>query len=205
MKKTLIFGLFFVLGVATLVGGALLANDILRKKDIPVDTAYIEASSVEPASGIVAAVSEVPPEEAGDLMPATTPEDGSPVADVETTHPILRLTPDKTEMVTLDREAQSIVIGNPANASVMMENPKLLLIVPRSPGATHMSVLDKEGEIIMQRHIVVAAPREKYVRIRRSCANATGRNAGCQPVSVYYCPDMCHEVSTDGNTGNTRR
>ncbi len=205
MKKTLIFGLFFVLGVATLAGGALLANDILRKKDTSVDTAYIDASSLEPASGAAVTASEVPPQAEGDLMPVTAPEDSSPVADVETTHPILRLTPDKTEMVTLEREAQSIVIGNPANVSVMMENPKLLLVVPRSPGATHMSVLDKDGEIIMQRHIVVAAPREKYVRIRRSCANATGRSAGCQPVSVYYCPDMCHEVSTDANAGNTRR
>lgn len=206
MKKALIFGLFFTLGVVTLAGGSLLVMSALRgQNEVKADIAYIDASSVEPASGMTAAV-ELPRND-DSLMPATTPDDASAVKDIETTHPILRLTPDKTEMITLDREAQSIIVGNPANASVLMENPKLLLVVPRSPGATHVSILDKEGGIIMQRHIVVAAPKEKYVRIRRSCNSASpGRgNAGCEPVSVYYCPDMCHQVTNDGDAANRRR
>ncbi len=204
MKKYLIFGLFFLFGVTTLMGGAILVMDYMRKNDKPVATAYIEATAIEPASGVAAA--QIPASEES-LMPAEQTADESAVADISVTDPILRLTPDKTEMIKLESDAQSIVVGNPAHASVLMENPRLLLVVPRQAGATYVSVLDKDGQVIMQRHIVVAAPKEKYVRIRRSCANASGggRSTGCQPLTVYYCPDTCHEVSPDANTAGSRR
>ena len=53
--------------------------------------------------------------------------------------------------------------------------------------------------------------REEFSRekvragIRRSCANATGNAANCRPISVYYCPDMCHEVSVDANAATPGR
>lgn len=202
MKKLFVFSLSFLLGACVLLGGAIIVSDLMRGQNAFANTAFIDASTVEPASG-AAAVSELPKDDSG-LVPPVAPEGSSAVADVSATHPILRLTPDKTEMVPLERDAQSVIVGNPDHASVLIENPRLLLFVPRNPGATHVSILDKDGEIIMQRHVVVAAPREKYVRIRRSCANAT-RQGNCQPVSVYYCPDMCHEVSVDSNSAAPRR
>ena len=46
----------------------------------------------------------------------------------------------------------------------------------------------------MQRHVIVGAPEKgnKYLRIRRACAND---DTNCKQYSVYYCPDMCHEVN----------
>ena len=44
----------------------------------------------------------------------------------------------------------------------------------------------------MQRNVIVSAERANYIRIRRGC---TGD--GCQPTSVYYCPDNCHEIYVD--------
>lgn len=201
MKKFFVFSLSFFLGACVLLGGAIIVSDLMRGQNAFANTAFIDASAVEPASG-AAAVAELPKDDSG-LVPPTAPEGSSAVQDVAATHPILRLTPDKTEMVPLERDANSIIVGNPNHASVLMENPRMLLFVPRAPGATHVTVLDKDGEILMQRHVVVAAPREKYVRIRRSCANAT-RGGNCEPVSVYYCPDMCHEVSVDANSGPRR-
>lgn len=202
MKKIFVFSLSFLLGACVLLGGAIIVSDLMRGQNAFANTAYIDASTVEPASG-AAAVAELPKDD-NSLVPPVAPQGSSAVTDVSATHPILRLTPDKTEMVSLERDAQSVIVGNPDHASVLIENPRLLLFVPRNPGATHVSILDKDGEIIMQRHVVVAAPREKYVRIRRSCANAT-RQGNCQPVSVYYCPDMCHEVSVDANSATPRR
>lgn len=49
----------------------------------------------------------------------------------------------------------------------------------------------------MQRHVIVASPQEKYVRIRRSCASGED---GCQATSMFYCPDMCHEVQVNPET-----
>ncbi len=198
MKNILTFSACFILGVCALVGGALFATHMIRAEE---RTAFIDASAVEPAAGEEAIVDQ--PADSGDLMPVTANQ-ATAVEDIDASHPVLRLTPDKTEMVKLDADAQSVIIGNPDHASVLMENPRLLLVVPRKPGATYFSVLDKDGEIVMQRHVVVAAPKEKYVRIRRSCANAS-RQGNCEPVTVYYCPDMCHEVSTDANAGSGSR
>lgn len=121
---------------------------------------------------------------------AATPTDN---LDSET-HPTLNLMPDKSELVRLDREASSIVVGNSSHVSVLLDAPRLAVVIPRSPGATYFTVLDKDGNVIMQRHVIVAAPKKNYVRVRRSCA---GENAGkCQPTSVYFCPDMCHEIGS---------
>ena len=132
-----------------------------------------------------------------DLMPpastqATLPPGSS--LDGET-HPALKMMPDKSELVRLDREAASVVVGNPTQIAVMLDSPRLAVVIPRASGATYFTVLDKDGNVIMQRHVIVAGPKKNYVRVRRSCANA-GEGAECQPTSVYFCPDMCHEVST---------
>ena len=52
--------------------------------------------------------------------------------------------------------------------------------------------MDATGNVVMQRHVIVASPKEKYVRVRRSCATAENKN--CQTTQVFYCPDMCHEI-----------
>ena len=137
---------------------------------------------------------------AQDLMPPATTQ--TPTTTTETldseTHPALNLTPDKSELVRLDREASSIVVGNPNHISVLLDAPRLAVVIPRSPGATYFTALDKDGNVIMQRHVIVAAPKKNYVRVRRSCSGASGND--CQPTSVYFCPDMCHEIGSGEGT-----
>ena len=134
---------------------------------------------------------------AQELMPAVAAVE---VQDVEAaplpmeyaTHPMMRMTPDKSEMVPLEKAAYSIIVGNPVHLSVLMDSPNLLVLVPKQPGATHFTVLDSEGKVIMQRHVIVASPKTDYIRVRRSCQLAG--ETECQPTRVYYCPDMCHET-----------
>lgn len=124
----------------------------------------------------------------GDVMDMPTMTD----TQVESmTHPILRITPDKSEMVKLQQEAASVIVGNPNHLSVLLDTPNTLVVVPRAEGASHFTVLGKDGSVLMQRHVIVGAAKENYVRIRRSCSPS---DRGCQPTSVYFCPDMCHEV-----------
>lgn len=137
---------------------------------------------------------------AQDLMPpVTTQSAATPTETLDSeTHPALNLTPDKSELVRLDREASSIVVGNPNHISVLLDAPRLAVVIPRSPGATYFTALDKDGNVIMQRHVIVAAPKKNYVRVRRSCSGASGND--CQPTSVYFCPDMCHEIGSGEGT-----
>lgn len=146
------------------------------------------------------AAQDTAPPTTADLMPPVTSASAVPpgaTLDGET-HPALKMTPDKSELVRLDREAASVMVGNATQIAVLLDTPRLAVVIPRAPGATHFTVLDKDGNVIMQRHVLVASPKENYVRVRRSCGNVTGAAArNCQPTSVYFCPDMCHEVSTN--------
>lgn len=123
--------------------------------------------------------------------PTATVTYGAPKPDGEDTHPALNLTADRAELVRLDTEAASVIVGNPENLNIQLENRKLLVLTPAKAGATYLSILDDSGNVIMQRHIIVSSPKNNYIRIRRSC---NGSTANCQQTSVYYCPGMCHAV-----------
>ena len=138
-----------------------------------------------------------------DLMPAMTSSNTKEyTADGEETHPPIRISPDKTEMVRLDEDASSIIVSNPAHANIMLDSPRLILLVPRTPGATQFTVINGAGKVIMQRHVVVAGPNENYVRVRRTCNITNPR--GCQPTSVYYCPSgtICSDIQLGAGQGN---
>jgi len=111
----------------------------------------------------------------------------------------LRITSDKNALVRLDHDAASVVINNPNTASVMLDSPRLLIVVPHQPGATSFTVLDAKGEVVLQKDILVTNVQPQYVRIRRMCA---GNDASCAPAAYYYCPDGCYEVPTLPNSGN---
>jgi len=152
-----------------------------------VFAAALVMSVLSPAIARAQNADPLPPQAAESA--ATTEYELSPDDD---THPMLRLTPDKSDIVRLDADASSVIVGNPTHLSVLLDNARTLVLVPRDPGATRFTILDKSGRIVMQRHVIVASPKQDYVRIRRSCAGVQGN---CQPVSVYYCPDMCHQVN----------
>src|SRR5262249_2903845 len=115
--------------------------------------------------------------------------------------PPIRMTPDKSEIVRLDGEAATVIIGNPAHLSILAENTQTLVLAPKPTGAAYFVVLDKAAKVIMQRLVFVSPPSEKYTRIRRSCTNSTAKN--CQTTQVYYCPDICHEIMMTGDGGGS--
>jgi hypothetical protein len=123
----------------------------------------------------------------------------------EETHPMIRLTPDKPQIVHLDSDARSIIVGNQQHLNAVLDSTRSMILIPRDPGATHITVIGKDGSIIMERYVIVAGPAEKYIRIRRNCApvaGATGGGSGgaCAQTTVYYCPDMCHETKILAST-----
>lgn len=113
-----------------------------------------------------------------------------------TTHSTIQLTPDKSELIRLDQAAASIIVGNPAHINVIADSTDTLVIIPRVPGASHFTVIGKQGQVVMQRHVIVASPKKDYVRIKRTCAAGSDN---CNNTSVFYCPDICHEISLEGS------
>lgn len=109
------------------------------------------------------------------------------------THPPLTLSPDKSEIIRLDRSAARVILGNDSHLNIFIDAPNRIVLVPRSPGATHFTVLSENGDVIMERHAIVASPKENYIRIRRSCSMSSDDN--CQETQVYFCPDLCHAIA----------
>lgn len=131
-----------------------------------------------------------------DILPAASQENYMAPDSEDVTHPPLRLTPDKSELIRLEQDAGSVILGNPEHASILAESSTLLVIVPKMPGATYFTILDASGNVIMQRHVIVASPKEGYVRIRKTCAGSEAEaNDACSATDVYYCPDMCHNIA----------
>jgi hypothetical protein len=113
----------------------------------------------------------------------------------------LRLTSNKNELIRLDQDAVSVIVNNPDHASVMLDSARLLIVMPHMPGTTSFTVLGSDGEVILQKDVIVTNVQPKYVRVRRICA---GSDASCIPAAYYYCPDGCYEVTpvASGGDGN---
>ncbi|MEZ0223135.1 MAG: pilus assembly protein N-terminal domain-containing protein [Alphaproteobacteria bacterium] len=163
-------------------------------------------TAVDSGIAATAAVSDIPgtglaPQETAELpkplpKPPTTfkiapqPELVEPSAG--TADAPLRLTPDRAQTLQLDKDAVSVIVTNPVHASVLLDTPRTLVIMPRTPGSTSFTVLDGKGGIVLQKTVIVAASAEaNYVRIRRMCAP---NDNTCTPAAYYYCPDGCYEV-----------
>lgn len=116
------------------------------------------------------------------------------------THPPLNLTPDKSEIITLNDDAASIIVGNSKHLNIMTDSARRLIVIPRTPGASHFTVLGHDGTTLMQRYVIVGSPQKDYLRIRRNC---TGAGKDCAPTSVYYCPDGCHKVAISDDSAET--
>lgn len=136
-----------------------------------------------------------------DVISAATTEPSKETSEplVETDPPLL-LTPDRSEIVRLKSDAASVVVGNPDHISVLAESPTLLVVVPKATGASYFTILDNDGDIIMQRHVIVGSPKDDYVRVKKTCQKSSdkGNSSACKPTNIYYCPDMCHNVGAQG-------
>lgn len=109
--------------------------------------------------------------------------------------PPLRISSDKPEIIQLDREAVNILVGSDKHLRAVPDTNRSIVLIPKLPGSTYFRALDADGKVIMQRHVIVGSPVSNYIRIRRACVNG---DKDCRQYSVYYCPDMCHEINVAG-------
>ncbi|MDE2336397.1 MAG: pilus assembly protein N-terminal domain-containing protein [Alphaproteobacteria bacterium] len=103
----------------------------------------------------------------------------------------LFLTMDQNSILRLQHDAVSVIVNNPGNVGVALDNPRLLILTPHAAGATSMIVLGRGGQVIFRRDIIVSNLQKKYLRVRRVCDG----NGACADVSYSYCPDGCYDVT----------
>ncbi|MFA7276452.1 MAG: pilus assembly protein N-terminal domain-containing protein [Pseudobdellovibrionaceae bacterium] len=149
-----------------------------------------ESAEAVPEGAMTAAGPVIAPVDASVLTDAPTVLE-LPQTDAPEEAP-LRISFDKPEIVTLKGDAVNVIVGSEETLRAVPDTNSTIILIPKKPGATYFKAIDANGRVLMQRHVIVGASKPQYLRIRRSCANG---EEGCKQYSVYYCPDMCHEVN----------
>jgi len=101
---------------------------------------------------------------------------------------------DGPQLIHLSQDASSVIVGNPAHATVALDNPRLLIITAGAPGVTKLTVIGKDGQIILDDHIVVNSPSGNLIRVKNACING---GDVCQQTKMYHCKNgqACNDVS----------
>lgn len=105
----------------------------------------------------------------------------------------LDVSPDGPKMVQLSEDASSVIVGNPAHATVVIDNPRLLMITAGVPGMTKLIVLGKKGQVILDETVIVNGASRGFIRVKNACING---GEACQPTKMFYCDGgkPCHNV-----------
>ena len=119
----------------------------------------------------------------------TAPSFTKPVIELHTTGP-LKLAPNTIEIIDLQDDISSVLLSNPDHAEISVENSRRIILRPTIPGATSLTVLSTQGQVIYKRDVLVNDRHGKFVRVRRICDG----DGDCVQRDTFYCPDGCYEV-----------
>jgi hypothetical protein len=86
---------------------------------------------------------------------------------------ILAVQVNKAEIVRLEQEPSIVLVANPDIADVVVEANRIVFVVGKKPGETRLFVLDKDGNEIITREVVVVASGTRTVTVNRGAVEAT--------------------------------
>ncbi|MEO1426030.1 MAG: pilus assembly protein N-terminal domain-containing protein [Pseudomonadota bacterium] len=100
----------------------------------------------------------------------------------------LWVTMDQVRSYTVDRPADSIIVGNPGIADVSVQNSTQFLLFGKAPGLTNIIVLDEDGETIKNLQVRVNPPSSNMLVYHRGSSRTT-----------YNCTRHCDVTLTVGD------
>lgn len=130
---------------------------------------------------------------AGEKMIAITDDASTGFEVVETIadSDVIKMQTERPVVVKLEEDVANILIGNDLYLNIFPDSRRTLILMPLNPGATFFRALDADGNTIIEKRVIVASPKQNYIRVRQACG---GDDELCSFQSIYYCPDMCHNV-----------
>ena len=78
---------------------------------------------------------------------------------------------DQARVMRIDEPATDIIVGNPSIAAVAIRGAKLLVVTGKTFGVTNVIVLNADGQVIVNRRLVVRADDQKIV-VETFCGRA---------------------------------
>jgi Flp pilus assembly secretin CpaC len=101
---------------------------------------------------------------------------------------VIDVTIDFAEVITLDRPAATIVIGNPGIADAAVEDERTLVITGKAAGTTNLIVLDQDGKEI----------EDAVLRVSSNVRHLTTVFYGSQR-QTFSCAPTCEQVILVGD------
>ena len=98
------------------------------------------------------------------------------------------VTIDFAKIMTLDRPAETVVIGNPGIADATVEDDKTIVLTGKTAGATNLIVLDAEGKEIVNAVIRVSSDVRQLTTVFYGSQRQT-----------YSCTPTCEQVISVGD------
>ena len=91
----------------------------------------------------------------------------------------LQVLVDRAKVVRMDRDADTVIVGNPIVVDATIHDSRTVILTGRSYGITNLIVLDSVGEPIIDERVIVENATENMVRIYRRADRET---LACSPV-----------------------
>ncbi|MEM8935305.1 MAG: pilus assembly protein N-terminal domain-containing protein [Pseudomonadota bacterium] len=102
------------------------------------------------------------------------------------------LTMDQVRPMSLERPAESIVVGNPAIADVTVQDNQKLLLFGKAPGLTNIYIFDDTGAVLDNLIVRVRSTNSEMLTFHRGAARTT-----------YNCAPNCEATVTVGDDNAT--
>ncbi|MCO5130419.1 MAG: pilus assembly protein N-terminal domain-containing protein [Xanthobacteraceae bacterium] len=103
---------------------------------------------------------------------------GRAVANEMSNQDTIAVSVDQAKLVKLPARVATLVVGNPLIADVTLQSGGLVVVTGKGYGATNVIALDRAGEVLIDRTIVVSGPTDKVVTIYRG---AERESYSCEP------------------------
>ena len=94
-------------------------------------------------------------------------------------HEALNVIVDRAKVLRIDKDADTVIVGNPAIVDATVQDSRTIILTGRSYGVTNLIVLDDAGNPVVDETVVVQNHETNTVRIYRRAVRET---LACSPV-----------------------
>jgi Flp pilus assembly secretin CpaC len=96
---------------------------------------------------------------------------------------------DQAKLIRLPERVATIVVGNPLVADITLQPGGVIIVTGKSYGATNFVAMDRNGEVLVDRIILVESPADRIVTVYRGVERES-----------YSCMPVCQPRITLGDS-----
>ena len=96
---------------------------------------------------------------------------------------------DQAKLIRLPERAATIVVGNPLVADITLQPGGIIIVTGKSYGATNFVAMDRNGEVLLDRIILVESAADPIVTVYRGIERES-----------YSCTPICQPRITLGDS-----